>query len=237
MAKIFLEAEWRKLIMANYEIDPSILKPYLPNKTELDLFNGVCYVSLIGFLFSNTRMLGVKVPLHINFEEVNLRFYVRYNDAGVWKRGTVFIKEIVSKPAITFVANTLYKEKYETMPTRYSWKTSDEKLMIEYEWKKNKNWNSISIEAEKQLLDIDANSEAEFITEHYWGYAKMSAQKTKEYGVEHPRWQMYKTIDYKIKADFADLYGNEFSFLNQSKPLSVFLAEGSKIKIRTGKNI
>jgi len=182
-------------------------------------------------------MLGVKVPLHINFEEVNLRFYVRYNDAGVWKRGTVFIKEIVSKPAITFVANTLYKEKYETMPTRYSWKTSDEKLMIEYEWKKNKNWNSISIEAEKQLLDIDANSEAEFITEHYWGYAKMSAQKTKEYGVEHPRWQMYKTIDYKIKADFADLYGNEFSFLNQSKPLSVFLAEGSKIKIRTGKNI
>jgi len=118
MAKIFLEAEWRKLIMANYEIDPSILKSYLPNKTELDLFNGVCYVSLIGFLFSNTRMLGVKVPLHINFEEVNLRFYVRYNDAGVWKRGTVFIKEIVSKPAITFVANTLYKEKYETMPTR-----------------------------------------------------------------------------------------------------------------------
>lgn len=237
MAKTFLEAEWRKLIMANYEIDPSILKHFLPNKTEFDTYNGICYVSLIGFLFSNTRILGVKVPLHINFEEVNLRFYVRYNDAGIWKRGTVFIKEIVSKPAITFVANTLYKEKYETMPTRYSWKTSDEKLLIEYEWKKNKNWNSISIETEKQPLDIDADSEAEFITEHYWGYAKMSEHKTKEYGVEHPRWQMYKTIDYKIKANFEDLYGAAFKFLDQAKPLSVFLTEGSKIKIKAGKNI
>ena len=237
MAKIFLQAAWRKLIMANYEIDPNILKSYLPHKTELDLYNGKCYVSLIGFMFLNTKMLGVKVPFHINFEEVNLRFYVRYNDNGTWKRGTVFIKEIVSKPAITFVANTLYNEKYETMPMQHKWEMTDNALNIEYNWRKNKHWNSISIQSEKQLRDIAAGSEEEFITEHYWGYSKINDIQTKEYGVEHPRWQMYKTMDYKIDAQFAEIYGANFGYLQNAKPISLFLAEGSEIIIKTGRNI
>ncbi len=237
MAKIFLQAAWRKLIMANYEIDPKILQPYLPHKTELDLYNGTCYVSLIGFMFLDTKMVGVKVPLHINFEEVNLRFYVRYNDTGVWKRGTVFIKEIVSKPAITFVANTLYSEKYETMPMRNKWEITEDTLKIEYNWRKNKNWNTIAIQSENTLIDIPIGSEAEFITEHYWGYSKINGTKTKEYGVEHPRWQMYKTIDYSIDAQFEAIYGKTFSLLQNAQPKSVFLAEGSEIIIRTGRNI
>ncbi len=237
MAKIFLQAAWRKLIMANYEIDPNILKSYLPHKTELDLYNGKCYVSLIGFMFLNTKMLGVKVPFHINFEEVNLRFYVRYNDNDIWKRGTVFIKEIVSKPAITFVANTLYNEKYETMPMQHKWEMTDNALNIEYNWRKNKHWNSISIESENKLLDIAIGSEEEFITEHYWGYSKINDTQTKEYGVEHPRWQMYKTMDYKIDAHFAEIYGANFGYLQNAKPISVFLAEGSEIIIKTGRNI
>ena len=111
MNKKFLTAEWNNLIMANYLIDPAILLPYLPANTELDLYNGECYVSLIGFMFQKTKILGLTVPFHVNFEEINLRFYVRVKDGDTWKRGAVFIKEIVPKFAITLVANTLYREK------------------------------------------------------------------------------------------------------------------------------
>lgn len=136
MANTFLKAEWRKLLMANYIVDPKLLLPYLPNKTELDLWNGSCYVSLVGFMFLNTRIKSIKVPFHTNFEEVNLRFYVRYKDNYEWKRGTVFIKEIVPKPALTFVANLVYKEHYETLPMAHCWKTEGDILTTEYSWKK-----------------------------------------------------------------------------------------------------
>src|SRR5262249_31152496 len=121
MAGTFLKAEWRKLAMANYAIDKNILTPSIPAKTELDLWNDTCYVSLVGFMFLNTSIKGFKIPFHINFEEVNLRFYVRYQDGTEWKRGVVFIKEIVPKPALTFVANTAYGEHYETMRMDHSW--------------------------------------------------------------------------------------------------------------------
>jgi uncharacterized protein len=233
MSKTFLQAEWRKLAMANYSVDEKVLVNYLPNKTELDLWNGTCYVSLVGFIFQKTKLLGLKIPFHTNFEEVNLRFYVRYKDEGEWKRGVVFIKEIVPKPALTFVANTIYKENYETMPMKHVWETSAN-LTVEYQWKK-KRWNSFKVITEPMATSIEANSEEEFITEHYWGYTKFNDVKTSEYGVEHPKWEIYKTIDYAIDVDFGSVYGNEFDFLNREKPKSVFLAEGSKIKVKAGK--
>jgi uncharacterized protein YqjF (DUF2071 family) len=236
MTKTFLQAEWRKLAMANYSVDISRLKQYLPFKTEPDLWNGICYVSLIGFLFKNTKVKGFRIPFHINFEEVNLRFYVRHYDNGGWKRGVVFIKEIVPKPALTFVANTIYKEKYETMPMSHSWTTSNDMLTAEYKWKK-KRWNSLTINADKIPRPIAIGSEEEFITEHYWGYTKITDSKTSEYGVEHPRWEVYPMKNYLIDVDFEDIYGHDFSFLKTETPKSVFLAEGSLIKVKDGRAI
>ena len=120
----FLRAEWRKLAIANYAVERSVLEKYVPAGTELDLWNDNCYVSLVGFMFVNTRLLGIKIPAHSDFEEVNLRFYVKRFEKGAWKRGVVFIKEIVPKPALTLVANTIYNENYETL---HSDDTSGEK--------------------------------------------------------------------------------------------------------------
>jgi uncharacterized protein len=236
MSKTFLTAEWRKLAMANYAVDKKLLLPFLPYKTELDLFNNTCYVSLVGFMFLNTRVLGCKIPFHINFEEVNLRFYVRYNDAGEWKRGTVFISEIVPKPAIALVANNIYKEHYQALPMHHSWETKEEALVVNYGWKK-KNWNSFQVTAEKEPVAITIGSEAEFITEHYWGYTKQGEKKTAEYGVEHPRWDIFPVKEYAIDVDFAALYGNEFHFLSTATPQSVLLAEGSEVVVRKGRRI
>lgn len=222
--------------MANYSIDKKILEPYLPYKTEIDLWEGTCYVSLVGFMFLNTRVKGFRVPFHIDFEEVNLRFYVRYRNDEGWKRGVVFIKEIVPKPALTFIANTIYKEKYETMPMSHSWTTNDGSIRVEYQWKKER-WNSVRINADKESNKIEDGSEEEFITEHYWGYTKIKDKKTSEYEVEHPRWEVYKTKDYLIDVDFENIYGQGFGFLNNQAPKSVFLAEGSEIKVKEGRVI
>ena len=236
MEKTFLRAEWRKLAMANYSVDENILKKYLPYKTEIDLWNNTCYVSLVGFLFKNTKIKGLGIPFHINFEEVNLRFYVRYNDKGLWKRGVVFIKEIVPKPALTFVANTLYKENYETMPMEHSWTSSGDTMTVEYKWKKNK-WNSFKVIADSTSEQIMSDSEEEFITEHYWGYTRISDSKTSEYGVQHPRWEVYPMRDFVIDVNFEDIYGQDFGFLKSAEPKSVFLAEGSEISVKHGRII
>jgi len=228
----FLTAEWRKLVIANYIIEEEILKPYLPYGTELDLWEGNCYVSLIGFLFKNTRLKGIKIPFHVNFEEVNLRFYVKYKDGNNWKRGVVFIKEIVTKPILAFVANTLYNERYVAMPMKYSWAENNGELDINYHWKWKKNWQSISFQADSKLLPILPNTEAEFITEHYWGYSKYNEGTTFEYEVTHPRWEQYKVKSYDIIADFGDLYGEDFRMLTGRTPDSLMLAEGSEISIK-----
>jgi uncharacterized protein YqjF (DUF2071 family) len=235
MATTFLQAEWRKLIMANYAVEPAVLQPFLPANTELDVWNNTCYVSLVGFLFTNTRLKGIKVPFHSDFEEVNLRFYVRFNDNGTWKRGVVFISEVVPKPAITFVANTIYGEKYATLPMRHHWQQTKESLTVEYQWKKT-NWQSLKIVTAPEPMPIAVGSEEEFITEHYWGYTKRRDGRTSEYGVEHPRWLVYPMQSYQINADFAAMYGASFGFLHSQQPQSVFLAEGSDIVVK-GKRV
>ena len=236
MTRTFLQAQWRKLAMANYAVDPRILDKYLPARTEIDLLNDTCYVSLVGFMFKDTKIRGLRIPFHTNFEEVNLRFYVRHKANGEWKRGVVFVKEIVPRPALSFVANTVYKEKYETMPMSHSWTSLDNKLTVEYRWKKNR-WNALKVVADNKTNQIRSGSEEEFITEHYWGYTRISEDKASEYGVEHPKWEVYQTLDYAIDVDFGTLYGQEFRHLSTGKPESVFLVEGSEIKVKNGKRI
>lgn len=232
----FLSAEWRKLIMANYVIDPEILRPLLPAKTALDFFQDKCYISLVGFMFLNTRVLGIKIPGHINFEEVNLRFYVRHFKDGEWKRGVVFQKEIVPRRAISFVANALYGEKYETLPMKHSWTETADELQISYRWKKE-IWNSMTVTCSSISEAIERESEEEFITEHYWGYSKINEHKTSEYAVEHPRWRVFPIRSFRIEVDFKKNYGDRFAFLDRVKPESVFLAEGSEIVVKKGMKI
>jgi len=239
MAKrVFLKAEWRKLLMINYEVATETILPYLPVRTEPDLYHGKCLVSIVGFMFLNTSIKGLRIYSHINFEEVNLRIYNTYKTPeGVIKRGTTFIKEIVSKPAIAFIANTLYKEKYVTLPMGNTIKEHAHEFEIEYRWRYNKKINSIGCKAEKQLQPITENSLEEFITEHYWGYTKVSLTKTAEYAVEHPRWETYAIKDFKIDIDFEALYGSNFATLKDQKPHSVLLAEGSEVLVRDGERI
>ena len=232
--KKFLSAEWRKLIMANYEADPAILEKYLPAKTELDDWQGRHYISLVGFMFLNTRVKGITIPFHTNFPEVNLRFYVKHRSGNEWKRGVVFINEFVPRRAITFVANNFFHERYVTCLMKHKWEIG-EKHSIGYYWKKVDQWSKLEAIACKDPFQLIPGSKEEFITEHYWGYSAIDDNRTGEYHVEHPPWSMYTVEQYNIECDFKTLYGNDFGFLNSGQPASVFLAEGSPLTVFTKK--
>lgn len=232
----FLTAEWRKLIMANYLVEPALLAPYVPYGTELDYWNGKLHISLVGFMFLDTKVLGFPIPFHRNFEEVNLRFYVRYKHEDEWRRGVVFIKEIVPKTMISLVANSLYGEHYETLPTNHIIENKDQQLRVEYHIKKNQRWHKIKAQANNTPLPIQIGSEVEFITEHYWGYTKLNDKKTSQYEVGHPTWDFYDVHQFEVDGDFTEIYGKQFNFMNQT-PDSVFLAEGSDIYVMKGATI
>jgi len=233
----FINAEWRKLAIANYSIDPSILAKYVPVGTELDVWNNTCYVSLVGFMFVNTRVLGVSIPFHTNFEEVNLRFYVKRKENGAWRRGVVFIKELVPRKAITLIANLLYKEHYQTVAMHHHWTHQNNELLVKYAWEMQGKNHSIQLITGTTPQLIEDGSEEEFITEHYWGYTKVNAARTIEYEVKHPKWDCYRVNEYQIEVDFEANYGVDFKFLNDLKPKSVFLAEGSNISVEGKKYI
>jgi uncharacterized protein len=235
---VFLKAKWQNLLMLNYEVDPKLLKQYIPPGTELDFWDGKALVSMVGFLFNDTRVSGIKWPWHVNFEEVNLRFYVRYFDGNNWKRGAVFISEIVPKPIITVLANTLYKEPYRTLPMRHSvTATANNCTNFLYEWKLNGAWDKLGATVANDLTPIVALSAEEFIFEHYWGYNTLTPVKTMEYQVDHPRWQIGEVKDYVFDADIKSLYGSEFLPFLQAAPYSAFFAKGSEINVRMGKKI
>jgi uncharacterized protein YqjF (DUF2071 family) len=194
-------------------------------------------VSLVGFLFTNTRVKGISFPFHTSFEEVNLRFYVRYKEDNIWKRGVVFIKELVPKRMISFVANTLYGEKYATHKMKHVWSSAGNDLKIEYYWKVRNEWNYLKALAEKEPSQLIAGSKEEFITEHYWGYTFINNDCTGVYEVAHPSWRVHKVKSYEINCNTTALYGDDFKEALSQEPQSVFLAEGSPIKVMGGSKL
>jgi uncharacterized protein YqjF (DUF2071 family) len=234
----FLKARWTNLLMLNYEVPPEILLPYLPAYTVPDLWQGKTLVSMVGFLFRDTSVLGIKWPFHVNFEEVNLRFYVKHFDGKEWKRGAVFISEIVPKTLIAFIANNLYKEHYHAMPMRHSiMPAAGNHTDYAYEWKLKGHWNKLSVIVSNASQPIIPGSPEEFIFEHYWGYNSLGKTKTMEYQVEHVSWQVQNVKDFVFEADIAALYGEQFVPYLSVKPYSAFFAKGSEIGVRMGEKL
>ncbi len=239
MPSIFLSAHWEYLAMFNYEVDPIVLAKHLPPYTEVDYFNGKALVSVVGFLFNNTRVMGIRWPGFVNFEEVNLRYYIRHFDGNNWKRGVGFISEIVPSILVAGIANAFYNEHYSTALLNHKIEIIGNELQVEYNWKKkNSQWNSLQVKAVPELQDIQTGSEEEFIFEHYYGYNRLNVKTTIEYSLEHPNWQVYPVTEYLLSCNIEKLYGKEFvPFIRNKKPVSVFLAKGSDVTIKMPRKI
>lgn len=233
---LFLKANWENVIMANYEIDPSILIQFLPKGVELDLYEGKAYVSLVGFMFKKTKLFNVPIPHFGTFEEINLRFYVVRKEGDTVKRGVVFINETIPYPIVAWMANKLYKEHYTVVPTKHEITTESKSKKVQFEWLLNKKWNSIYVEATTEAKVMESQSLEKFIFEHYYGYTKIDQNNTEEYKLQHPSWRVNKVLDYNMDCDFTAMYGDAFSVLDTTKPEAVFIAEGSSVGIEWKRN-
>lgn len=236
---VFLTAEWRDLVMVNFEIDPDVLASRVPAGCELDFHDGRTFVSLVAFKFLKTRVLGIPIPGHRNFEEVNLRFYVKAKVDGTWRRGVVFIKEIVPRWAIAFAARTFYQENYVALPMRHSGDTSEApgSCRLEYGWRRGGVWESLEASLEGSPEAPRSGSEESFIAEHYWGYCAQRNGSTVEYQVEHPPWNVWPAESWSMTLDTASLYGAEFVEPLRLAPSSVFVADGSPVIVRRGRRL
>ena len=233
--RTFLTAEWRNLVLLNYEVDSRLLSPFLPRGTELDSWNGKFFVSLVGFQFLNTKVLGVHIPFHTNFDEVNLRFYVRRQVGAEIRRGVVFIREIVPRRAIAFVARIFYNEKYVALPMAHQIEPrADGGINARYRWNPDGEWSEISFESGGESEALQEGSEAQFITEHYWGYAKQRDGGCVEYQVTHPSWKVWHATRAEFHGRTEKLYGPDFSEILRGYPASAFLADGSAIFVMRG---
>lgn len=224
--------------MLSWEVDPALLRPLVPRGTELDEWNGMTMVSVVGFLFLRTRVLGVPIPFHRDFEELNLRFYVRRRGPEGWRRGVVFVKELVPRWAIATVARVVYNENYVALPMRHRIDTEGDSLRpggaVEYGWRHRGRWDTLRAVTAGSPRPLADGSEAEFITEHYWGYAAQRDGGCVEYRVEHPRWRVWDAPETVLDADVDALYGTGFGSVLATPPRSAFVAEGSPVVVRRG---
>ena len=224
--------------MLNYEVDPAVLAGRVPAGTELDLFQEKCFVSMVGFEFLETRVLGVPIPFHRNFDEVNLRFYVRRRVGEEVRRGVVFVKEIVPRPAIAAIARWVYGKKYVALPMSHRNEIGQApEPRIAYRWKFRGRWNELAVRVAGEAFLAEEVSEEAFITEHYWGYAGQRDGGTVEYRVEHPRWKVWKAIETDFDCDVVGLYGEELAPFLSGSPSSAFLADGSEVLVRQGRRL
>lgn len=236
--RVFLSAEWRNLVMLNYEVDPALLSRYVPQGTSLDSFQGKTYVSLVGFRFCRTKLLGrFPIPFHSNFEEVNLRFYVRRNEGGEERRGVVFIAEVVPKRAIATTARLLFGENYVCLPMKHRIENNGSAKSVEYQWRVGGEWCRISVKTSGLPKPAMEESLEQFITEHYWGYSRQRGGGSLEYQVEHVPWKVWATPEARFEGDVSALYGKELSAALQRRAESAFVADGSPVVVFRGKRL
>lgn len=228
--KPFLTANWRYLVMLNYRVKPELLAHLVPAGTELDFFNGETYVSVVGFLFYHTLVMGLPIPRHRNFEEVNLRFYVRKKSADTWRRGVAFIRELVPKTAIAVTARVFYGEPYQALPMRSEVTDRDGEVNARYEWRRGSKWECVAATAVGTAQAVPAGTHEDFIVDHAWGYTHRGA-RTGEYRVEHPRWNIWPATTHEFKADVATLYGEKFVETLAAPPVSAFIVDGSFVSV------
>ena len=224
------------MALLQYDVPASLLTPLVPAGTELDSWQGRHLVSLVGFRFLGTRVLGVPIPFHRHFTEINLRFYVRRRAPEGWRRAVVFVKEIVPRPAIAWVAQLAYNEPYVARTVRHEVSTRRSGALVHYEWRERGRWIGVSAAADGTPSPIADGSEAQFVAEHYWGYTRQRDGGTVEYRVRHPSWRVWPASG-SVHGDPSITYGRAFGEILSGPPSSTFLAEGSEVEVFPGERL
>ena len=234
-----LTAAWRDIAMINFEVEPELLRPLVPAGTELDSWNGTCFLSLVGFMFLQVRLAGIPVPFHQSFEEVNLRFYVRRESDDGWRRAVVFVKEFVPKRAVAAAARLMYSENYEATRMAHEIEGAEptSQTRVAYSWVSSGVEHSVEVHTNASSFEPGPDSEEGFIAEHYWGYTRLRDGGTLEYRVEHPSWRVSPAQRVTLDWDVSRLCGGRFATALRAEPRSAFVADGSRVAVYRGRRM
>ena len=233
MSRPFLTATWSNLVIVTWEVEPRLLTPHLPPTLHLDLRDSMAFVSLVAFQFLGTRVRGVAVPGHTDFDEVNLRFYVR--KPGY--RGVTFIREFVPLSAVSLIARLLYNEPYRTAPVRGRIESGADDIVAAYEVDLDGQAHTLTATGQKPAFRPDNTAIEHFLMEQKWGFGRTRAGQMLRYEVEHLPWHIYTVGSYALDMDFAALYGQEWAVLSEIEPRSIIFSPGSPVTVWPARKI
>jgi uncharacterized protein YqjF (DUF2071 family) len=226
-----ISGSWQKIVLVNYIVSPGVLLDLLPSGTQVSFFEGKCFITLAGFVFSDITVLGVRLPFHRHVPEVNLRFYVESSFEKDRKRGVVFIKELASKRLLATMANRFYMQNYSVKNIGYTYEEQRSTASIKYTWGRLRRNTMKAKLGRVPAAPVKPHSEADFILHNFFGYSNKPDKPTVRYEVSHPLWTLSNVLDWKVKVNFEKSFGKRFAFLSDQEPHSVFVTEGSTIAI------
>jgi len=229
---VFLTAEWLHLVLLNYTVPAGLLEPLVPGGTELDLLRGEAYVSVVGFMFANTRVRGMAIPFHRTFEEVNLRFYVKRLVDGEERHAVTFIRELVPRLAIMMAARFVYNEPYSRVSMSHSLELNSRRKRAEYRWGNGAAGAGAVVGDGLGRMEIPAaDSDEAFMTQRHWGYTTQRDGSTVEYHVAHPVWRVAQIERGTLDGNTERAFGREFAAMLAGPPASAFFADGSAVTV------
>jgi hypothetical protein len=249
----FLTARWTELLLLNFPVPTELIAGLAPPGTEPDLFDAQAHVSIVGFQFRDTRICGCAVPRHTDFPEINLRYYVRRIVGREIRRGVVFVQEIVPRRLIAMVANRIYHENYVCRPMRTTFRTAGANLNVgdtlAYSWRSAQRvrfsshagapdrWNTLAARVADPIELPRPGSLAEFIVEHYWGYAHGRDGQTREYRVAHDPWRVAPANNVTWDCDVAANFSTPLAKYLISPPTTALVADGAAVEVFLGRKI
>lgn len=146
----------------------------------------------------------------------------------------MFIREMVPRRAIAWVARALYGERYAVAKMSHTVEKDAGGITAEYRWRAKGLWHCAGARATDFRVALPHSLNG-FIAEHYWGYARRKG-KTVEYRVEHGPWRVAPAVNYTFQVNAGLLYGSPFEQPLSAAPASVFIAEGSPVSVYEGRS-
>ncbi|HEX5005084.1 MAG TPA: DUF2071 domain-containing protein [Gemmatimonadales bacterium] len=222
-----LTARWSNLALLTYDVDASLLGPWLAGDVEPDLVDGRALMSLIAFDFVDTRVRGRRIPGFVDFPEINFRTYVRQGD----RRGVVAIRELVPSPLAAAIGRLRFNEPFRSAPMESRTASMGDELVVEHRWRWEQRRYFLRITADQASTGGAADAAAHNLLGRRWAYGRSRRGEPIVVRVEHPEWALrrVRTLDFDV--DFGALYGPEWSVLNGRQPIATHLAVGSAVSI------
>jgi len=206
----FLTARWADVLLLTFEAPADLIGRLVPAGVEPDRWHGRTHVSLVALGMRRVRLRGWPVPGFSAHLQVNFRTYIRYRgEPGVW-----FIREFVPSRLLAAVAWLKFGEPFGTAPISVRVEEQESSLRASYRLEGPELGWHLTMAGSRATHVPPADS-----AEHYFKERVLACRARRE----------VIAVDYRV--DFGFLYGADWRFLNDARPVSAIFAPGSDVTV------